>query len=160
MYNEEILGMLMASLATIAVISIILCVLMIIAWWKIFTKAGEKGWKAIIPFYSSYTMYKISWKTSVWWIMLAVSIVCGGIGAAMLSSSTTASPSVIGLILYYAAAIVTLVIQIIFYVKLAKSFGKGGGFAVGLIFLNIIFMLILAFGSAQYIGPEGVQKTE
>lgn len=159
MYNEEILGMLMASLATIAVISIILCVLMIIAWWKIFTKAGEKGWKAIIPVYNSYTMYKVSWKTSMWWIMLAVSIVCI-IGASMLSSSTTASPSVIGLILYWAAGIVMFVIQIIFSVKLAKSFGKGGGFAVGLIFLNIIFMLILAFGNAQYIGPEGVQKTE
>lgn len=159
MYNEEILGMLMASLATIAVISVVLTVLMIIAWWKIFNKAGEKGWKAIIPFYGSYTMYKVSWKTSVWWIMLAVSIVCG-IGASMLSSSTTASPSVIGLILYWAAAIALFVIQIIFCVKLAKSFGKGGGFAVGLIFLNIIFVLILAFGNAQYIGPEGVQKTE
>lgn len=159
MYNEEILAMLMASLATIAVISVVLTVLMIIAWWKIFNKAGEKGWKSIIPVYNGYTMYKISWKTSVWWIMLAVSIVLG-IGASMLSSSTTASPSVIGLILYWAAAIALFVIQIIFCVKLAKSFGKGGGFAVGLIFLNIIFMLILAFGSAQYIGPEGVQKTE
>ena len=159
MYNEEILRMLMASLATIAVISVVLAVLMIIAWWKIFNKAGEKGWKAIIPVYNSYTMYKVSWKTSMWWIMLAVSIVCI-IGASMLSSSTTASPSVIGLILYWASGIVMFVIQIIFSVKLAKSFGKGGGFALGLIFLNIIFVLILAFGNAQYIGPEGVQKTE
>lgn len=159
MYNEEILRMLMASLATIAVISVVLAVLMIVAWWKIFNKAGEKGWKAIIPVYNSYTMYKVSWKTSIWWIVLALSIVCG-IGAAILASSTTASPSVIGLILYYAAAIATLVIQIIFYVKLSKAFGKGAGFAVGLIFLNVIFILILAFGSAQYVGPEGVQKTE
>ena len=25
-------------------------ILSIIAWWRIFAKAGEKGWKAIIPF--------------------------------------------------------------------------------------------------------------
>lgn len=41
---------------------------------------------------------------------------------------------------------------IITYVKLAHVFGKGAGFAVGLIFLNPIFMLILAFGNAKYIG--------
>ena len=44
---------------------------------------------------------------------------------------------------------------IITMVKLAKAFGKSGGFAVGLIFLSIIFYCILAFGDAQYIGvPE------
>ncbi len=36
---------------------------------------------------------------------------------------------------------------------LAKAFGKGTGFALGLIFLNLIFMLILGFGSAEYVGP-------
>ena len=30
---------------------------------------------------------------------------------------------------------------------------KDGGFAVGLIFLSIIFMAILAFGEAKYLGP-------
>lgn len=35
-------------------------------------------------------------------------------------------------------------------IDLAKAFGKDGGFAVGLIFLNTIFICILAFGSAKY----------
>ena len=51
---------------------------------------------------------------------------------------------------------VNFIIMIILYVKLARSFGKSAGFAVGLIFLGFIFMLILAFGSAQYVGPDGV----
>lgn len=38
---------------------------------------------------------------------------------------------------------------------LSKSFGKDEGFTVGLILLPIIFLPILAFGSAQYIGPAG-----
>ena len=42
--------------------------------------------------------------------------------------------------------------QIIFYNKLAKAFGHGAGFTVGLIFLNVIFLLILAFGSSRYLG--------
>ena len=35
-------------------------------------------------------------------------------------------------------------------VDLAKAFGKDGGFAVGLILLNTIFICILAFGKAEY----------
>ncbi len=49
---------------------------------------------------------------------------------------------------------VNFIMMILLYVKLAKAFGKSGGFAVGLIFLPFIFLLILAFGSAQYVGTE------
>ena len=46
------------------------------------------------------------------------------------------------------------ILFIILCIDLAKSFGKGGGFAVGLILLGIIFFPILGFGSAQYKGPS------
>jgi len=36
---------------------------------------------------------------------------------------------------------------------LSKSFGKGVGFTLGLIFLSIIFWPVLGFGSATYQGP-------
>jgi hypothetical protein len=49
---------------------------------------------------------------------------------------------------------VTWIIQ---QVKTAQRFGQGTGFALGLIFLNPIFLLILAFGSAQYFGDKPAQ---
>lgn len=48
---------------------------------------------------------------------------------------------------------VNVVMQIIMCVKLAQAFGKSGGFAVGLIFLPFIFIPMLGFGDAEYIGP-------
>jgi hypothetical protein len=39
-------------------------------------------------------------------------------------------------------------------IKLAKAFGKGAGFMVGLILLPVIFMPILAFDSSSYLGPQ------
>jgi hypothetical protein len=48
--------------------------------------------------------------------------------------------------------IVSFVMLILTYVGLAERFGKGGGFAVGLVFLGIIFFPILGFGDAQYRG--------
>jgi hypothetical protein len=56
-------------------------------------------------------------------------------------------------LLLYFIPIVNIVILIIVMIDLAKSFGKGGGYAVGLIFLFWIFGMILGFGSASYMGP-------
>lgn len=52
--------------------------------------------------------------------------------------------------------IADIVIAIITYVKLAKAFGKGGGFACGLIFLSVVFMPIMAFSKdIVYVGVPG-----
>lgn len=48
--------------------------------------------------------------------------------------------------------IVGEVFAIILYFKIAKAFGKGIGFGFGLLLLNPIFMCILGFGDAEYVG--------
>ncbi|HEY9256592.1 DUF5684 domain-containing protein [Chitinophaga sp.] len=48
---------------------VILTVFFIICGWKIFVKAGEEGWKSIIPIYSGIVMCKIVGKPW-WWILL------------------------------------------------------------------------------------------
>src|SRR5207249_8845748 len=47
---------------------------------------------------------------------------------------------------------VNIAILIILNVDIAKRFGNGVGFAVGMILLPFIFWPILGFGSAQYQG--------
>jgi len=44
-------------------------------------------------------------------------------------------------------------VGIVLCIDLAKSFGKGVGFGIGLVLLSVIFFPILGFGSAQYQGP-------
>lgn len=53
---------------------------------------------------------------------------------------------------------VNVVVSIISNVKLAKAFGHGGGFAVGLIFLPYVFMPYLAFSKDQYLGVPGKEQ--
>ena len=55
---------------------------------------------------------------------------------------------------------VNIVIGIMVVNQLSLSFGKDSGFTVGLILLGFIFYPILAFGSAQYIGPGGGPPVE
>jgi hypothetical protein len=47
---------------------------------------------------------------------------------------------------------VNFIIGIIVIIEFAKNFGRSVGFALGMIFLGIIFIPILAFGDAEYIG--------
>lgn len=51
------------------VIALILAVILIIAWWKVFTKAGQPGWACLIPIYNLYILLKIAGKPG-WWIVL------------------------------------------------------------------------------------------
>lgn len=97
-------------------------ILMIAACWKIFTKAGQPGWAAIIPIYNWYVLCKIVGRPG-WWVILLL------------------------------IPFVNFIIGIILCIDLAKSFGKGVGFGIGLILLGVIFFPILGFGSAQYQGP-------
>lgn len=55
--------------------------------------------------------------------------------------------------LLYLIPLVNVVIAVIVKLEIAKRFGKGTGFAVGMIFLPFIFYPILAWGSARYTPP-------
>ena len=48
-----------------------------------------------------------------------------------------------------------IIFLIILLNELSKLFGKGVGYTIGLIFLPFIFLPVLAFGSAEYQGPQG-----
>ncbi len=109
------------SSGIILIIDLVIAVIMIVSVWKIFDKAGEPGWAAIIPIYNLYVMLKVAGKPG-WWLIL------------------------------FFIPLVNFIIFIITDLALAEKFGKGVGFAIGMILLPIIFFPILAFGDARYAG--------
>jgi hypothetical protein len=60
---------------------------------------------------------------------------------------------VVGVIVPFVGWILLIVFGIIIVIDLARSFAKSSGFAVGLFFLNFVFVPILGFGEARYVGP-------
>ncbi len=42
------------------VAAIIVVIMMYVACWKVFEKAGQKGWAALVPFYNAYVLFKIA----------------------------------------------------------------------------------------------------
>ena len=114
-----------------------------IGLWKVFTKAGVEGWKAIIPFLNLYELYKMSWNRNYFWAALILSIVGRGI-----SGSENGFFSFLGTLCVIGA----FILNVVLCNHLSKSFGQGTGFTVGLVLLPIIFFPILGFGSSQYEG--------
>lgn len=55
---------------------------------------------------------------------------------------------------------VNFVIGIIVLIDVARAFGKGVGFAIGMLFLSFIFFPILGFGSARYLGPGASRSAD
>jgi hypothetical protein len=158
-------------------LSLALWVLMIVALWRIYEKAGEHGWAALIPYYKNYILYKISGKKKLFWGYLVFSILCVIACVVFVwmfllmifmaldrtysyySEENVALCSVlmfISVLVMLVSAIAMLVFRILQCIGLTKAFGISGGYAVGLIFLPHIFYCILAFSSSMiYRGENG-----
>lgn len=138
--NSDALTAFMAVLGLVSIMLILCGIIMslasIIANWRIFQKAGQPGWAALIPFYNLYVMADITWGNG--WVFLVV-LVC------LLVSSFVSSLSWICVLLLIAFETLTCW-------KLSKAFGHGIGFAVGLALLPTIFSLVLAFNNDVYTG--------
>ncbi len=116
----------------LGLLGLVVTIIAIVGLWKIFEKAGEPGWKAIVPGYNSWTLAEIAGKPGWWGIV--------GLAGAI---------PVVGFI----ASIAAFVLYIIIALELAKKFGKDTMFAVlGLILFSFIGLCILGFGDAQYQG--------
>ncbi|MGW5050051.1 DUF5684 domain-containing protein [Actinokineospora sp. NPDC004072] len=103
-------------------VGLLVTVIMIAAMWRVFSKAGQPGWAAIVPIYNTYVLLKLAGRPG-WWLLLML------------------------------VPVVNLVVAILLLIDVARSFGKGGGFAVVLVLFPYIGFLMLGFGSARYLGP-------
>ena len=139
-------GLVALGVGALVTLAIAWFVLQAIADWKIFTKAGEAGWKSLIPIYNVYVEYEICWTGLLGLVFVAASLVTG------LIDTTNASTFV--KVLVVVVWILAMILHLMQSIKLSKCFGKGTGFGLVLFFFGPIGRLILGFGSARYIGPQ------
>lgn len=68
-------GLTGGALVATWVFTIAFAILEIAGLWKIFSKAGEAGWKSIIPFYNAYIEFKIAWGNGWYFLLLLIPVV-------------------------------------------------------------------------------------
>ena len=122
-YDTLLSGMFCAMSAGILVVAVIA----ILINWFLFKKMGIEPWKCLIPFYNLYVLCEKIFGNGLFFLVPFASMI-----------------PVVGYV-------IVLLFSVVESIRLAKSFGKGTGFAVGLIFLSPIFLAILAFGDAAFV---------
>jgi hypothetical protein len=105
-----------------AVVYVAIIAVVVVGLWKVFVKARQPGWAALIPIFNIYILCIIAGKPA-WWIVL------------------------------FLIPIVNIIASIIVFLEVAKFFGKGPGFAIGMVFFPFVFLPILGFSNATYSGP-------
>ena len=57
------------------VITVAVVIFAVVCLWKIFEKAGEPGWAAIIPLYNTYVLFKITWGNGLLFLLCFIPVV-------------------------------------------------------------------------------------
>ena len=147
----------------------VMAVFMLLVWivclacqYKIHQKAYLPGWTGLVPVYNKYMMStKIGCEKlflrmvmasliplALGFLLLLITPICNFIHLSMISTVLSYIADAIRIVCSLYVTITT----IMFNYHLAKAFGQGIGFTVGLILLPIVFIPILAFGPAKFVG--------
>lgn len=118
-YQVNTGGGLLMSLIYLALI-----VVSIAAMWKLFEKAGEAGWKSIIPIYNAYILFKLAGRNG-WGILLMLI-------------------PIVNIVIW-----VMVAIDLAKHFGKSTAFG-----VLGLVLFPFVGYLMLGFGEAKYVGPK------
>lgn len=163
------------SLMIFPLIIIATSIVDIVARWKMFTKAGESGWMAVIPFLSDFTFARIATETT--WLQLTMLVApiiatatsgfaASGIFSSLLGSTTSElSPFMsidslipaetgLSIILVVVAECASVVARLIVNYKLAEAFDLDEAYGVALMAAEPIAILPIAFDRRiTYVAP-------
>ena len=105
-----------SGMTTLIMVALIL--LSIAAMWKVFERAGEPGWAALVPIYNLYVMTKVAQVSWLWILAMIIPVL-------------------------------NIIAAFVIGIGIAKRFGKGTGYGIGLTLLPFIFYPMLAWGDAE-----------
>lgn len=140
----------MMFIVVIIIISLVIEILKLIGTWKMLTKAGESGWKSLIPFYNQWTLCKVAGISPYWVLEIIVVSMINSVLNGILGSNVISG--ILSLIVYAN----TIYFWVILSISLAKSFGKDTGFGVATVFFSFITYPMMGMGSATYAGPTPI----
>ena len=116
------------------------CVVELVALYKMFKKAGKKGYESLISGHNLFVLFELAGINPIWILGVVFgSVVC-----------------IIPFLGWFAYIGFLIFIEIWLNIRLAKTFGKDTGFGVLMAFFPFVMYPILAFGPATYTAPSKV----
>lgn len=138
---------LLLGVASILIVPLLgLLVVYFIGLWKVFQKCGYNGWEALIPFYNSWILIKISELNTWYYFLLIANSICSILELNALTG---------------VASLASMVASFFVYYNVCKKFHKDLFFAVLTTIFPIIMLPILGLGkdnifdSSVSVSPNG-----
>lgn len=126
---------------------LILVIVQLVSQWKLFTKAGEAGWKSIIPGYTTFVQIQLAFGNTKNWLIIAP--ICTFLITLMNSGETYGILALISFLL----SLVSIYIQFGFIKRFAST-----GMAVASIFIPFIIYPIVAFSDKYQFTPYSSEE--
>jgi hypothetical protein len=144
------------------IVGIALLVFYFIGFWKVFSKAGQAGWKSLIPWYNNWVLmvdicdmhigyFITSLSIAVLTVFISmISVLLFGLEAYVANSILQIVTWILGLISY--------AINFAVYYNLGKKFNKGTGWVILTLFFGIITIPILGLSKKSVYTDVEVSK--
>ena len=133
--HAYLMAFLTAYAGFIALIVIVALLFQCIARMFLFKKAGVPGWKAWIPFYSDYTLFKLT--SGIGWLFLV---------------------PLLGMCIPLVGPIVVILARVFLAAAVVYAYGSGWPFAVLYFVVPPVAELILGVNKSPYVGPEFLRQ--
>lgn len=134
MYDDtavaSLIGVLGGFLIVLVLLVIAFAIFNIIGMWKLYEKAGQPGWKAIIPFYNTWTLVEMVGLNWYWFLLCIATTICTILGLTSLS---------------YIANIAGIFGNVMICYNMAKKLHKDTGWIVLAVIFNAIVLPIMGY---------------
>ena len=153
--SPAVQGLIIGLWVMAGLICLTMLILLLVGLFKAFKKASQPGWAALVPFYNLFTLVKISGLELWWFILLTILPALNNLSGIGYTVDRYETPVIVHGGSWLVSASVLVMLGFLNY-KIAKSFGKGRGFAVGLTLLPPIFWMMLGCSpDVKYLGTDG-----
>lgn len=136
--SDGLAGGIVGALGVVLLLGLAITIFSIAIIWRLFTKAGEEGWKCLIPFYSTYIMIKIAFGRNKGWV-LGILLITPLIMLFLEGEGT----------MFYLMYLINLALSTYVSFNFYRRFASVG-LAIGAVLMPIIFAAVIAFGNYSY----------
>ena len=160
------MGLIIMALALVAVlmtlVGIGLLVFYFIGLWKVFSKAGQGGWKSLIPWYNNWVLMVNICDMHIGYFIASLSIAVLTVFISMISVllfglDAYVTHSILQIITWILGLISYAINFAVFY-NLGKKFNKGTGWVILTFFFSIITIPILGLSRKSVYTDVEVSK--
>lgn len=135
----------------VPVLVILVFLFTLVCRWRIFKKMGLRPWLGLIPVVREYKIFKRCWKV---WPFVLLAVLTAVFGSVVQTTAymdlDLPIPPFIKSNFMVLAIICLMIITVMMYKHLAFVFGHDIGYVMGLLFLNPIFLGLLAFSKNTF----------